>query len=166
MDIGTIVIALVFLAAFTLPFFFLGRNKKSGAKGLTQAFGQAAANAGLNIANPECWNNMYCIGLDVQAGKILYLKVKNGAAQETVIDLAEIEKCRVANHTKSAVAHNTATKVVDKIDLVFTPFAAHHNEKTLEFYALAESLTVGSELKLAEKWKQLAESHIKKMVAK
>ncbi|MFZ2898533.1 MAG: hypothetical protein WA004_07925 [Saprospiraceae bacterium] len=166
MDIGTIIIAVVFLAAFTLPFYFFGRNKKSGSKGLTQAFSQAAAKAGLNIAGPECWNNMYCIGLDPQAGKILYLKVKNGAAQETVIDLAEIEKCRVANHTKSGVAHNQATKVVDKIELVFTPFAAHHNEKTLEFYSLAESLTIGNELKLAEKWKQLVEQQLKKAVAR
>lgn len=166
MDIGTIVIGIVFLAAFILPFYFLGRNKKNGAKGLTQVFSQAAANAGLNIPDPECWGGKYCMGLDPQAGKILHLKVKNGTAQETVIDLAEIEKCRVANHTKSAVAHNTATKVVDRIDLVFTPFAAHHNEKTLEFYSLSESLTIGNELKLAEKWKQLAEQYLKKAVAR
>lgn len=166
MDIGTIIIGIVFLAVFILPFYFLGRNKKSGAKGLTQAFSQAAAKAGLNIPNPECWSNTYCIGIDPQAGKMLYLKVKNGASQETVIDLGEIEKCRVANHTKTAVAHNTASKVVDKIELVFTPFAAHHNEKALEFYSLAESLTIGNELKLAEKWKQLAEQQLKKATAR
>lgn len=166
MDTGTIIIAIVFLAAFILPFYFFGRSKKNGAQSLTQTFSELAAKAGLNIVAPECWNKMYCIGLDPNAGKILYVKVKNGAAQEIVIDLAEIEKCRVVNHSKSAVAHNTATKVVEKIELVFTPFAAHHNEKTLEFYALAESLTIGNELKLAEKWKQLAEQQLKKAVTR
>lgn len=152
MDIASIVIGILFLLAFTLPFFFLNRSQKSNHKVLAQVFSQAAAKHGLNIPSPEFWGRVYAIGLDETANKLLYLKHKEGSEQEALIDLAEVEKCKVENHSRTVKNHNVSTKMTDRMELVFSFKEGHKHNKALEFYHMEESLTVADELQIAEKW--------------
>ncbi|MBK7408895.1 MAG: hypothetical protein IPL49_05575 [Saprospirales bacterium] len=119
------------------------------------AFDRVAQQQQLSIGQKEFWDSKYGIGIDPNTRKLLYLKKKGEEVQETMIDLSEVEKCRVDNHSRGVRTHNTASKVIDRIDLVFTFRTPGALEKALEFYSVDESLTLNKEVLLAEKWVKL-----------
>ena len=155
MDASTAIIALVFIAFISIPFVFMSRAQRKKGKQFSTVFELAAKQQNLQIAQKEFWNSKYGIGIDANSRKLLYLKKKGEEVQQTLIDLSEVEKCRVANHSRGVKTHNTAAKVIDRIDLVLTFRTPGAAEKNLEFYSVDESLIIGKEVLLAEKWLKL-----------
>ena len=160
MDFATALIGIAVLAAITLPFLLMGRSQGKQDKQLQAALLQAAAQNGLNITQKDFWARKYGIGIDPTAGKLLYLKKKSEAIQTLLIDLTQVEKCRLVNLSRGVKTHQTASKVIEHLELRFTFHQPGSSEQILEFYNVDESLTMGREVLLLEKWNQLVQEQL------
>jgi hypothetical protein len=160
MDFATALIGLAVLAAITLPFLLMGRSQGKQDKQLQAAFSQAAAQNGLNIAQKDFWARKYGIGIDPHAHKLLYLKMKGEEQKILLIDLAQVEKCRLVNQSRGVKTHQTAGKVIEHLELRFTFHQPGTAEQVVEFYNVDESLTMGKEVLLMEKWNQLVQEQL------
>ncbi|MCB9283587.1 MAG: hypothetical protein H6563_05880 [Lewinellaceae bacterium] len=155
MDASTAIIALVFIGFVTIPFVFLSRNLRSKDKQLLTTFDQVAKQENLRISQKEFWDGKYGIGIDPEGHKLLYIKKKGDSIQKVLVDLSEVEKCRILNKSRSVRTHNTASKVIDFLGLALTFSNSAREDQALEFYNVDESLTLGKELLLTEKWLKL-----------
>src|SRR5690606_15737911 len=91
-----------------------------------------------------------------------YLKKQDGQPKTTLIDLTEVEKCRVVN-----VHHDlNSTRLIDLIELRFTYRNQKPAERGLVFYTKEESMSLSGELQLAEKWNNLVNAVLQTKPAK
>ena len=163
MDFATALIGIAVLAAIALPFLLMGSSQRKQDKQLENAFSQAAAQHGLSISQKDFWAKKYGIGIDPASHKILYIKKKGEELLPSVIDLAQVEKCRLVNLSRAVKTHQTATKVIEHLELRFTLYQPGPAEQVVEFYNVDESLTMGKEVLLLEKWNQLVQEELKAM---
>lgn len=159
MDTHTIIIVLIITVFCSAIFLLSSRSKKKNESQFLEAlFGLAGKNK-CKISKYERWNNSI-IGIDETSSSIFAVRKLNDTEITEQIDLADIQKCRV-NETsrivniasRTAVIDGSNTKAVDKIELEFYRWDKNKPGTLVEFYNVNyDSLNLGKELQIAEKW--------------
>ncbi|MEX2566337.1 MAG: hypothetical protein WD431_10370, partial [Cyclobacteriaceae bacterium] len=72
LDIITLSIAMVSIAAFILPFYLSHRKAKNRVAVAKKQLADFARNQGIQIQVDDLWRNQYYIGLDREKGKLIY----------------------------------------------------------------------------------------------
>lgn len=156
MDILSALIGLGSLAFFIVPIVYLQMVKKKEKKKFQDKFLQLARENNANISILDIWNRSHAIGIDEAGNKLFFLKTGAGTDKKVLIDLAEAEKCKLVN--KSRTVDNN--KVIDHLELQITFKNPGAPEKVLEFYDREESMSVNEEYHLIEKWEKLISSRL------
>jgi len=156
MDLSTIIIGIVALALFVVPIMYIQRvQKRKAEKQLHEFITQGEAQQ-LKLTKHEFWDDCYGIGLDERQQKLFYVRKFKDREQQKVVSLADMKKCSVSNLSRES----NGTKVIDQIELRFTPRDAKAQDVCLEFYSREVNLMLAEELQTANKWSAIANEGI------
>jgi hypothetical protein len=162
MNTGSIIIStLGLIALIILPFILHYLHKKNKDKKFMKDFISLAEKENIVISQKEFWRECYAIGIDENLKKLLYVNKQKDKEQSTLIDLMEVESCRIANKSRLVKTPNGNYNVMDRLDLVFTFNKSDLPEKALEFYDCEKFMTIDEELPLIENWLGIINLNIK-----
>jgi hypothetical protein len=161
MDLGTIVITLVFIAIVTVPFVLTGYSKKRKKKNLFHRLTEMAENEGCAITQHEFCGD-FLIGLDEVADRLFFFKKSENHEIVQSVNLMEYKSCRLVNSNRTVGDKKTSYSVIDKLELCFYPNDKSKPDILVELYNDEyDSLTLSGELQLAEKWEKLLNERMK-----
>jgi hypothetical protein len=159
MNIHSLIIGLLAMAALiTLPVFFHYIYKKNKEKQFLRNFANLADKENLHISEKEMWKDNYLIGLDNKSNKILYINRIKHALTHHVIDLAQVENCRIGSANRNVKTVDGIKNITDRLDLIFTFRNSQVPEVKLEFYDSEVYMTIDGEHPLIEKWHRIINS--------
>jgi hypothetical protein len=161
MDIVSALIILGITIIIVLPFVFVSLHKKQKNRKYLKHFNSLAEKENIVISQRELWDKYYVIGLDASSKKILYTNRRKEKPEEIIIDLNEVEKCRIANISKTYKGQSGEDKVSDRLELVFTFLKSGIPEKSLEFYDSDSFMPNEKEISNIENWLQIIRSNLK-----
>ena len=162
MDLKSVIIlAIILFLTFLLIKIFSIKSRNKEQKILAKLIGFAQENES-TITKYNHWSNTL-IGIDESSLKKVFFIRKNSHNEfRKVIDLSEVQKCRVVNVTRTVGEGKNKQSVIDKIELRFTFNNKNTPEIALEFYnSDFDSLTLSGELQLAENWLQIINKNLK-----
>ena len=160
MDIQSAIIALSLILISVAPFYVMIRNNKKKANEFLNTLQEMARENSRNIDQHDIWNHA-AIGTDPQFDMVFFVKkTKEGSTQQH-IPLADIQRTRVINSTRSVTTNNGRFNVTDKIELAFSFQDRTKSEMLLNFFDVnTDGLSVTKELRMAEKWAELINAKI------
>lgn len=152
MGLGNIIIGAVLVAVFVVPFMFAGRNNKKRKNQKLLSLRAIANQHNGNISIHEFCGD-FVIGMDEVKNFVFFYKKSEAKELTHFIDLAEIKNCRM--HILRREGVKGADKVIDKLELSFTPHDKTKKVIDLEFYNTDVSSVLTGELQAIEKWSKL-----------
>lgn len=156
---------LLAIAAMVAPVAYLIISKKSRETAFFKRFTDLAGEKNIHIDQSEVWSINYAIGLDGGAGKLFYYKKLKEGETTLVIDLGDVDKCRVATKSRTMKTKGGSNSVIDHIDLALSISGPQKTEKMIEIFNGQESLSLRGEPLIAEKWCGIVNASLKKKKA-
>jgi hypothetical protein len=160
MDLTAIISATALVALITIPFIIHHRGRKKKENNFLKEVINLTGNKDAKISQIEFWRDGYAICIDDNSKKIVYSNTHKGKGEVVIIELAEIEKCRIVNLSRKVNTPDGNNIVTDRLELVFTYRKAGFPEKVLEFYDSSVYLIADGELPLIEKWQGIVNSSL------
>ena len=161
MDLGTIIITLVFIAIVTVPFILTGYSRKRKKKNLFLRLSEMAEAADCAISQHEFCSN-FVIGLDRMANHLFFYKKAEDREIAESVNLREFKMCRLLNSNRTIGEKKSSYSVIDKLELCLYPTDKNKPDVLVEIYNDEyDSLTLLGELQLAEKWEKLLNGQLK-----
>jgi hypothetical protein len=161
MDKGSTLIALVLVILTALPFIVLKINKKMKKMKFYKDFVKLSEKEKVTLSHKELWNNCYAVGIDTDSKKLLYFNIHEDKENGTLIDLFEVEKCRIVNTDRHIKSQNNKGNQANRLDLVFTYMNPNIAERSLEFYKNSEFMPNTEEYAQIENWLNIINSNLK-----
>jgi hypothetical protein len=163
MDKEATIIMLGIVAVIILPFLLFYFFKKRREIKFLKHFRNLAQQEKLIISQKEFWDHSYAIAIDTNLNKIIYAKRLRDETAGTIIDLADVEKCRIVSTDKTQKSQNGKDPQTDRLDLVFTFRNSDMPEKVLEFYENTEFMPNTEDRFNIEKWYSIINSNLKEI---
>jgi hypothetical protein len=161
MDLGTIIITLLFIAIVTVPFVLTGYSRKRKKKNLFRRLTEMVENEGCAITRHEFCAD-FVIGLDGMANRLFFYKKVENLEIAKSVNLREYRSCKVFNSNRTVGEKREKYYIIDKLELTFFPAEKRAPEISIELYNDEyDSLTLSGELQLAEKWEKLLNERLK-----
>ncbi|MDX5437454.1 MAG: hypothetical protein LPK03_09690 [Pontibacter sp.] len=157
MDLQAIILGLAFIAPLVALALYIQKKHQQELAKQTHAFQEVAARHELVLTEQDIWEPGYAIGLDTRNMKLLYTQELGAQHLDKVLDLGSVKNCSVNNISRDV----NGGRVIEHLEL---HFAFHNNTPssvTLEFYSREKSLNLRDELKLAERWRDIVNAHLK-----
>lgn len=159
-DKGSALIVLGIAAIIILPLVLLSLFKKAKSRAILKELDKLASNDKAVISRNELWGNFYAMGIDNESKKLFYILKRKDHAEKSVIDLTEVDKCRIININKSIKKQDGKHYTSDRLELVFTFRNAGMAEKILEFYDNSAFMPGADELSRIENWLKVVSSNL------
>tara|TARA_R100001143_G_scaffold63387_1_gene70089 strand:- start:26451 stop:26948 length:498 start_codon:yes stop_codon:yes gene_type:complete len=159
-DIPSLIILTVVLSFFFVPIIYFECFKKRATKKITTYFNQVAQNNNLVLSQFEVWRDQYGIGIDTGAKKIMYLNQANGQNNTVILDLSEINKCRISKEDEQIKTPDGVRNITSWVALRIEFLSLKKTGILLEFYKGKNGDSVRDEFKLAEKWSKIINSKL------
>lgn len=155
MDLGTSIVGVIIILICIIPFALMSINRRKKERKLLQGLTEIAQRNNCKISRYELWNNS-TIGIDDTTLMIFYTRKSKDIETSQQINLAEIQKCRIVNLSRTVSNKDGNFKVTEKLELAFSFQDKNRGEVVLEFYNTDyDSSTLTGELQLVEKWCKL-----------
>lgn len=150
-DLPSLIIGICALATFAIPIVWYQISEKMKEKKLHKNLNQYAQQEKLTLTNEEVWGDHYALGIEKRSKKLVYLKHTQNGNQKELINLSEVQKCKVSNNT--ALVHETSGKksVLSSIKLLFHYRDSRKGTFTLEVYDNNNGRTLTYEISIANK---------------
>lgn len=161
MDNGSTKIGLWIIALIVLPFIIYYLYKKMKEMKFRKGFLVLSEREKVIISQKDLWKNCYAIGIDTDSKKLLYFNKRKDKERGTLIDLSEVERCRIVNTDRTVKNKNGNNKPTNRLELVFTFNNSGIPEKVLEFYNNTEFMPTVDDFSLIENWLQIVNSNLK-----
>lgn len=161
MDNQSTVIGLGIIALTILPFIIFYFIKKMKQMKFMRDFIKLSESEKLSISQKDMWKNSYAIGIDTNSKKLFYFNKLKDKDRGTLIDLAEVERCRIVSIDRTVKNQNGYTGPSNRLELVFTYKNSSIPEKSLEFYDRAEFMPSADECSHIESWLNTVNSNLK-----
>ncbi|MEL7588179.1 MAG: hypothetical protein AAGU19_15835 [Prolixibacteraceae bacterium] len=150
MDVSmvTVITVIILIILCVLPIVLINRSSKNKAAKSLSALKKLAAENQANISEYEIFNNI-AIGIDKESRQLFFIRNAKEQIRQQIIGLADFKKCRIteAGHTAGTV------RVIEKLDLAFTPVMPNQKEVTVNIYNTDDdNLTLSGEIQFGEKW--------------
>ena len=161
MDKASTIIGLSLIILTALPFIIFNVHKKMKKNKFLKDFIDMAKKENLTFSHKELLHNYYAIGIDTDSNKLFYFNRQVDRGNGTLIDLSEIEKCRIVTvdrHVKSQYSNNDKT---NRLELVLTYNNSKTPEKVLELYKNAEFMPTTDDIAHVENWLSIINSRLK-----
>lgn len=153
MEIEIIIIGLICVALFILPFYLSRRNRIKREKKFLDQIMRAASAGGGKISKHDFLQNGI-IGLDEGKGNLFFYHELNAVPALETVELAKMQTCRLLNLGRNVAREGGTGRVTEKIQLAFKPQNKEQSEIILEFYNAEQTVQLSDELKLAIHWEQ------------
>jgi len=163
MDKEATIIILGIVAVIILPFLLFYFFKKRKEIKFMKHFRILAQQEKLIISQKEFWDHRYAIAIDTNMKKIIYAKRLGDETAGTIIDLADVEKCRIVSTDKTQKSQNGKDPLTDRLELVLTFRNSDIPEKVLEFYENTEFMPNAEDRFHIEKWYNIISSNLKEI---
>lgn len=153
-NLGSALFGAIIILICIFPFIILSRSrrKKKGKK--LKILSKMASENGGKIDHFEFVGNL-SIGVD-KTNKFLYFHNSvNDADISKTIDLNKIQRSRVINKSRIMRNEDGGQKIIDRLELGFTPISKNKPEIKLEFYDSDISIRLYGELESIKKWSEL-----------
>jgi hypothetical protein len=154
-DIKSAIIVFGIIGLILLPFILASLKKKQKHLKFLKEFNRLAEKEKMTVSQKELWGNRYAIGIDKNSGKLLYINKRKDPPEDILIDLSEVDKCRMAIIDKTMKSQDGKSNGSDRIELVFTFRKSGVPEKALEFYNNKEFMPTREDQSHAENWMQV-----------
>ena len=128
MDLGTILITLVFIAIVTVPFVLTGYSKKRKKNSLFRRLTEMAENEDCMITQHEFCGD-FVIGLDGMANRLFFYKKVENLEFAKSVNLREYKSCKTYNSNRTVGEKKAKYYVIDKLELIFYPAEKGMSEK-------------------------------------
>jgi hypothetical protein len=161
MDTTSIITGIAIVAIIALPFILHHQIKRKKEMEFLNDIISLAESVNATISQKEFWRERYAIGIDNTSKNIFYINKQKEKKERTIIDLSEVEKCRIVTASRSVKTPNGNSTIIDRLELVFTFNSSDVPEKVLEFYDCTEFMTTDGEFPLIEKWQGLINFNLK-----
>lgn len=161
MDKSSTIIALGLVVLTALPFIIYNLYKKMKKMKFLKDFINMSEKAKLKFSQKELWNNCYAIGIDSDSKKLFYFNKQENREDGSLIDLSEVERCRLVTTDRHVKIQNSKNNQTNKLELAFTYKSSTVPEKALEFYKNAEFMPTTDDFAHAENWLSIINSNLK-----
>lgn len=155
MDFASALVAVISIAAFTIPFIYLSRIQSGKKKQVLNLINSKAAENKIKLDEMDYWNQKYAIGIDFASNQVFYMKKTNEEWHTHLINLADYQNCAIYDANKKGRTPLSNAYGVTNLQLALHPKVTASKDQTLEFFDRSESLSLNGEWILIDKWKQL-----------
>jgi hypothetical protein len=162
MDLTAIITASALVALITIPFIIHHSGRKKKEMKFQKDVIILTGNKNVKISQREFWRDGYAICIDDNSKKIVYSNSHKENGQKVIIELSEIEKCRIVNTGRKVNTTTGNNFITDRLELVFTYKRSDLPEKIMEFYDSSVFMTTDGELPLIERWLGIVNSNLDK----
>lgn len=159
MELGSVIVAAVAIAICILPFVMLNKSKKKREQELWQALSNFAAQNNCKISQHEIFGN-FAIGIDESQNAVFYFRKFNNVESLQMVKLSEIKDCKVNNINRTFKNKDGIQRVIDRLELSFTPSDKDKPGVILEFFNADLCMQLYGELLSIKKWSQLINSRL------
>jgi len=160
MDLGSAIIGAVAIIICALPFVMMSRSRKKREKAFLQSLSKIATQNNCQINQHEIFGN-FAIGIDETKNFVFFFRQVKDNEIEQLVDLSEIQSCKVINTSRNFKNKDGNQKVIDKLELSFTPTAKNKPEIKMEFFNADVNIQLYGELQSIEKWSKLINDRLK-----
>lgn len=151
MDLGTAIVGAICAALCIFPFVLMNRNRKKSERHILLSLKNSASQHNSQLSQHELHGH-FAIGVD-QTNKFVYFYHQNkGKINEQFIDLSEIESCKAVNTHRVVSNRDGDQKIIERLDLCFTPRDRAKQAINLEFFNAQNSPQLNGELQSIENW--------------
>ncbi|WP_143962707.1 hypothetical protein [Litoribacter populi] len=150
-DMTAVLISLVLIIAFCIPFYLYSRKSKAQKQELITLLKNKANQLGISVQNADTWRNRYAIGVNDQGNKLLYLENTEENEKLKVVDLSDLQNVDVQKNYLIATGKGN-DKIMDMVQLSCY-FKGNSNPPVhLEFYNGSKFPSLQNEFELVRKW--------------
>jgi len=161
MDKASSIIVLGIVILIALPFIIHKAYKKMRKRKFLKDFIDMSKKAKLSFSHKELLYNTYAIGIDPDSKKLLYFNKQDKREEGTLIDLSEVEKCRIVTIDRHLNNQNGNNDKTNRIELIFSYSNHSTPEKILELYMNTEFMPNTDDIAHAENWLRIINSNLK-----
>ena len=166
MESGSIIFGLVVVIGIVLPIVIQNGKRKKKEKQYFNILTGIAEKNSCTISEHELWIKG-AIGIDKAAQQLFFMKKTANDEILQVVNLAEMQKCRVVNTHRIVNIKESDQKVIEKLELAFSNREPRKPDVFLEFYNTSrDNLTLNGEVQLTEKWADIANKSIARTTQK
>lgn len=159
MDLQSLIIGVITIALCFLPYVYFSNKNKKRDQQFFQLLLDKAKQLNCNLTNHEVTGNII-IGLDDEKKELFFLKRTRNYERLQHLNLSEMRSARLNNVSRMVGERDSKQKVIDKLQLIFTPNDSAKRDITFEFYNSDETLVMNDELKLIETWSKIVTDKI------
>lgn len=160
LDLGSALIGVGAIMSCALPIVMMNRNRKIREKQFLQALTDIASGQDCKIDQHEIFGR-FAIGIDESKKWVFFSRLAKDQVDEQSIDLQKIQNCKVLNTNRIHKNSDGNQKIIDKLELCFTPIAPNTPAVKLEFYNVDVSPQLDGELHAVEKWSEIINGRLK-----
>lgn len=158
MDLGTAIFVAVLVLACVIPVVIVNQKKKNKDKLFLKSLADVARKSSCNIMEYDLWNNTG-IGIDKAARCVFFIKKTQNGEVMKEINLAEIQRCKVLNLSRTVINNDSNQIVTERLELAFVNRDKNKPDEIIEFYnSNTDSLYLRGEIQLTEKWSKIINS--------
>lgn len=106
----------------------------------------------LKASDLETWREAYCIGLDQENKKLLFLNTLETETQVQKIDLSQVRLCKPIRSFREIKKGKERRQIINKVSLVLDKFDEHNKPFTIDLYDENKSDYMINEWELAQNW--------------
>lgn len=150
-DMPSLIIGILALVTFCMPIAWYQISEKIKVKKLNKELAQYAQKENITLTSKEVWGNGYALGIDQENKKLLYFKHTENNDQKKMIDLSEVEMCKVSNGIKTVQNTSGSRSFISSIRLLFHFQNPKKGSISLEIYDGENGKTLTSEIIIANK---------------
>lgn len=162
MDIewGTVIIGILFLALFALPFVIDQRSRAARKKRVLRSLQELAEQQGCRIDQHELCGDL-ALGLDEGKNAIFYYRQEKEGHSSHSAHLAEMRSCKLVNATRNNKHGGGTAALTERVQLSLLPKDQSKAELRLELFDAGSGLQLNGELQVAERWSKVIQDRIK-----
>lgn len=160
MDLESAITGAILVVICIVPFVLMRRNRKKRERQLLQSLTNIANQHNCRISQHEICMD-FGIGIDETESFVVFFKQTKDKVVEEFINLAEIQKCKINNITRTIIDKEGRNNIIDKLELNFIPNTPNKREVTFEFFNADVYPQLYGELKSIQNWSKLINERLK-----
>lgn len=153
MDIASIILGVILLAACTLPFIITTMGRKKKEKLIKNQMNDLALSEGTTLGEIDIISQS-AFGMSGSGEKFFFVKQAEGKRKQVSISLDKVKHCSLKKEERLINNQNGNYKIIDKLILLFSISNGKDSELALEIYDADSNVQLGDELALVEKWEK------------
>lgn len=161
MDLGVTIVGIILILIITVPFIIVHFKRTNNKNKRIQSLKDFALQNNCQISHHEICGH-YTIGIDENKKSIFFQKQIKGNIDNQHVDLSYIRNCKAVIADRKISSNGNSNRIIDKIDLIFTPVDKDKAEIKLNFYDAETSMQLNGELQAIEKWVNRISALLKK----